>query len=61
MTKSDKSARAPVQISQETKDRLKVLAAFRGMKMAQLVEELIEAEIAKYDIPGLGVRLRSVK
>lgn len=61
MTKSEKAGRAPVQISQESKDRLKILAAFRGMKMAQLVEELIEAEIGKYDIPGLPPALRVVK
>lgn len=61
MTESDKKGRAPVQISRDAKDRLKVLAAFRGVGMAELMEELIEAEIARYDIPGLPVRLKTVK
>jgi predicted DNA-binding protein len=52
--------RVPVQISEDARDRLKILAACEGRTMAQVIEGLIEEAVAKADIP-FGVRLRSVK
>lgn len=51
--------RVPVQISEDARDRLKILAAWQGRSMAQVVENLIQEAVEKSQIP-VGVRLRSV-